>query len=1052
MLNFFNKIFNIRRHEIGVVILISILALLVGAFMASFDIGAHTFFFDHFEISDIPLAFCISGITGLIIFILYTFLSTRLPGKFFVFLCFFLVFAGIISLNYYIEYVDIELGAYIGFIIMFPVTIVTGLSFRQLIQEFLLPEQRKRMEYIIYILFLGGLVAASYSIILLMFAYPINSILLLAASAITLVLVLTSIILLFSKAIRGIKPVNKKPLAIRSGFFQLFSTKYTTYLFLFGVVSAIVAFLIHLIFLNLTRASYPSIIGFTKFMGLFLGTLYVFIFVAEHLLVHRVLYSYDSPYSLVLVPIGTFVMLLISVLIYVTLGTSTAIARFTFFFMLIGISKMVYETARYTIQHPSVKVLLLDLDPRYRQTIVPFLEGIAVMLGLTFSGMIIYFIEKLNFVHLVHYVILVLPFLILWFFICVRLIKFYQASLKDSIRKLKVSRRSVLFDILSLKERINQFLNSKSPEKIIHTLNIAEEIEPIGYEQYLIRLLSNSSEPVHKYAIKKIDAGTVLQSLPVLKTKIKEIENIDLKEEFGYVIQKFENKLSLGSENEQLSMLLNSHKVNERIIAAEIIGSFKKTEYSNSLINLVRDFEPGVKFAAIKAMAQLGSLEHAYMLIGYLSSSKYYSIAFEALINIGEGALDYLEQVFLSPDSRPEVLSRIIKIYGRIGGTKATDLLVNKIENQTKEISRLALQALVESKYQAGSLNLNRILNSIVKEIMIISWNLSAYYTIGRAKNYRLLSQAFLSEINKNYLNLYNLLSLAYNANTIASLKEKIEHGDQSDNSYAIEMLDQFIYEDIKQVLFPLLENITTRDRIKKLQYYFPDEKMDVEELIPSIITRDYNMLSLYTKACAVKCLLNQKNTKISQELISNLFSPHKLLREISAIVINKADPVFLESIYPRLDESIVQEMINLFHNLESNEIHSLLNKILFLKKNRHFSLIDEDILLKIADKLLPGYIKSGEKISITDCSDTYTFVIVYEGTLTCNLNENKNIILSSNDILYPQIIIDQYHETLEFEATADTIIFSLERETFNLLLFDNIELTNLILKIVEDN
>ncbi len=210
--------------------------------------------------------------------------------------------------------------------------------------------------------------------------------------------------------------------------------------------------------------------------------------------------------------------------------------------------------------------------------------------------------------------------------------------------------------------------------------------------------------------------------------------------------------------------------------------------WADHLLHLSRDIEPEVKLASVKAMARLGNPNHSYVLIGYLTTPVYYPYAFEALIKIGDPALPLMEQVFLLPDSDNIILSRIVRIYGKIGSPAAIEYLLGKIENQNRTIARQALLALREAKFQATPGNINRILNDIVRLINIMSWNFAAYSSISRSTRYGLLKEALESEIKDNYTNLYHLLALAYNPTSIGNIKNLLLEGNDVDISFAIEI------------------------------------------------------------------------------------------------------------------------------------------------------------------------------------------------------------------------------------------------------------------------
>ncbi len=103
-----------------------------------------------------------------------------------------------------------------------------------------------------------------------------------------------------------------------------------------------------------------------------------------------------------------------------------------------------------------------------------------------------------------------------------------------------------------------------------------------------------------------------------------------------------------------------------------------------------------------------------------------------------------------------------------------------------------------------------------------------------------------------------------------------------------LKLLDQIVNEEIKQVFFPVVENISIKERFKLLQYFFQAAKESPDSLIQDIITRDFNQISLYTKACAIVCSLLLGKAFPGQEIIASIFHPNQLIRESAAYVLNK--------------------------------------------------------------------------------------------------------------------------------------------------------------------
>ena len=1059
MFTFLFRLLNVKPKEVIMLILTSLQAICIGTFLASFDIGSHAIFLDAFPANQIPMAFIISGLFGIVIMWLYTFFSSRVSFRPFTIFSYLIIGITTIYIFYYAEFHElIKLSAFgyplmIPFTLMFPINIIVLLSFWRSIDSIYIRDQSKRILPYIKLAYIGGMVLGSWGIILFLFeSWNLELIILGSSISIFIALFLQFIINPIHKYSKIFLHQARKLNPIRSKFYEFFYSKYTFLLVIFVFLSALIGMIIHYNFISMTRNSYPMIVGFAKFLGLFIGTLFIFIYGINRFLIRKILYSYDSPYSLFLVPIGMIVLLIISTVAYLFLGYTMAIFRFTFFFLLVALVKAGYETLKNTIELPSLRVLLQTLDIRFHRAVIPRLEGSFRLISMIFAGMILIGLIQLNFhkSNQLLYVVIILA--LFWFFIAIKLINAYQAALKNSIKKIKTIVKAKEHDLSSVDKHLHKLLNSDIPERVINTLAISENTEPLSFENHLIDLLNIPSSEIRRYILRKINNLSVFDSLPKLKKLNIDDNDISSNNLRSNTIAVFEKKLSFGKSISSIEKLSNSKKISERILACEIMGSAgNKKELSGLLVNLSRDFEPEVKFAAVKAMTRINNPEHTHILIGYLSSSIFYSYSFEALVRIGNKALDQLEQVFLLPDADNILLSRIVKIYGKIGGPKAIDLLLNKVENQNRVIARQAIIALRESGFQATPDNINRILNAIVRTLNIMSWNLSAILGIGHRKKFSLLQNALNAELADNYRVLFHLLSLAYNSTAIANIRNLINSGNDRDISYAIEMLDQIVNEEIKQVLFPVLENLSIKERVKQLKYFFPAENISPGEIIYEVITRDYNVISLYAKACAIFSCLRLKNPDINQVLISNLFHPSKLIRESAAYVINKIDKNYLETVYPRIEPDIVTELKTSLEHAKNGSLYLIFNRIQFLRKCFKLLNTPEYVLLEFAGYLELNKFDKEKEITIDLNEKIYSLLIVIEGSIEVIAEGYDNITFDKYSLVYTNAIANAVNAKIILRTKTYTEFYSLDKEALNMLIFDYLDIRKSVLDCIEE-
>ncbi|MBN1416067.1 MAG: hypothetical protein JW973_13280 [Bacteroidales bacterium] len=1046
-----------KASEFFIFFLSCIQALFTGAFLVTFDIGAHVIFFQSHNSSMIPITLVISGFLGLVYMLFYVFFSNRLDFRFFILANYLVILLAISAVYFYepISSVSIYgISLMVPLSLMFPVTVITLLVFWRSMRNIYTPAQSRRLYPYIRAFQISGMIVASFLLVALFYFTWDRDLMLLACIGFMVIIAGLQLIM---NVVHRFSPVLYHPLKklnpIRSKFIEMFYTRYTLLLVAFVILSTIIAYLVHFQFISLASLTYPKLVGFSKFLAFFMGVMIIVVYFVEKSLIRKILYSYDSPYSLVLIPAGIGLATIALLLVNFLGGSSATLTRFTYVFLMITMVKIGYQITRDAIEGPSLKVLFRTLDIRFHNVIIPRIDGTLRMTGIGIAGLLLLGFLYIGLKNELFQNFLILLLSIAWLVVAIKLIKAYQKALIEGIRRLKSNIRLIEHELTSTDEKAHSLINHVDPKKVITALSLFERIEPIQHEKHLIGLLASSSFEIKKYLLEKIDEYSVLNALPVLKEapSLKETQNKEAHTLARRIMNRFETKLSFGQDKETLTLLSNSHNINDRILAAEIAGTSGKMDWNDIVMSLSRDIEPEVKISAIRAMARLNCAEHSHVLIGYLSTPGYYQFAFEALIKIGDPALESLEQVFLQPDADNTLLSRIIRIYGKIGSPKAIDLLLTKIENQNRYLTRQAIFSLREAKFQATPTNLNRILNSIIRLITVMAWNYSVYQVLNKSRKFPLLHEAFESEIKDNYDTLFQLLALAYNTASINNIRNLLSEGNDTDISFAIEMLDQILNEEIKQVFFPVVENLSISSRVKQLEYFFQTEKKDPEDLINEIIIRDFNALSYYTKVCAIFSLLKIRHPHISQELIAMLFHPDRVFRESASYVIEQIEPGYLNSVFPRLDPTAVLEIQNSLERATNRKVpYLLIDRIRFLKDVKKCKTIHEDILLEISKHLDLNNLSSNDQLLIKKNDVHYPLIVIQAGKVEIRNSANKVFTFSKNDIIYSDIF--SVYEAFSFRAVTDLTFFSLDLEMLNNLAFDNLDFRKLLFELIEES
>ena len=154
----------------------------------------------------------------------------------------------------------------------------------------------------------------------------------------------------------------------------------------------------------------------------------------------------------------------------------------------------------------------------------------------------------------------------------------------------------------------------------------------------------------------------------------------------------------------------------------------------------------------------------------------------------------------------------------------AEELLWSKVDFPDKKVVTQVFLALSHCGYRARQDQVQRIRQAIEEDIVSIVWNLKAIEQLleTEKEEFHEIIKSLREENDHSYGHIYMLLSMIYDQKSIQLVKENIETNTNEGISYAIELLDVFLSEDLKQKIIPILDDTTDLDRIRRLQMFYP--------------------------------------------------------------------------------------------------------------------------------------------------------------------------------------------------------------------------------------
>ena len=1026
------KILNIEKAEVSAVSILLFQSVFLGIFAGIFDVSAQSYFLEIFSADLIPKAFAYSGGVGIIITSVYSFFQSRI--RFSVFAVFNLVFVALvtISLRLGFAYFDHDKLVFAMFVLMGPLTIVSFLGFWGTVSRMFTLRQGKRLFGLVDTGQIMGIILASYAIpILLRFNFEILNSLYICSGSILLALIVQVIISSRFK-MKGVEADNTRK---RSNFLDLFKRKYTLLMVGFVVLSVLAAFFIHYSFLFVTEENYPEPDALASFLGVFMGTVMVFTLILKTFLYARLMKTYGLKLALVISPVLLGIFVIGALIIGSVYGYSAASAGFTFFFLLMVSGKLFSKSFKDSVEVPSSKILYQSLDPAERFDVQSRIDGTVNELAAFSSGLLMAGLALISGFKLIHFSIVLVVILLLWIILAFRLHRSYRKSLRDSLKKYQESGGEV--------QRVDTILNmSNIEEKSGDELEGILEFCPQAWNGFISRNLHkllDTPGKIREMTLDWIDRLNLDDSQDIIEKYKDQLDN-PLKKQINQLLLRFRpGKKVLDDKN--LSILIESSDPEDRLRALLAIDNEPgRPDNFQFLTLLMRDTDLRVRISAIRVAGRGKYTEFAGRIIDLLEDDVYYPFAFSALHAMGDTVLEKLDNAFNRSSASSLLMNRILNLIILLETGETIPVLVRKLEQPETSIHRKVLKRLGEMDYTPDETTHQRLSEYLHKIIGITSWNLTTRVSLKESDFSEELVKCFDREIVENYELIFDILSVMYDAQTIRQINLNIETGSTESIGYSLELLDLFVDENIKHGLFALLEDSSDNTKIAALQTEFPVEMLHGEDLLHSIINRDYNFLHTYSRVLALRELISISNYKPGDELVAHMFNPDIRVARVAAASLCILDREVFESVLDRLGEKRKEIFERLGREMQENmQLSYLFNVVSLLEGSELQNSLSIFDLYEFSTAFDFYHLGAGDEMSLSEYSRRKSLLYYKEGKLDL-MAENgelvKNIQPATFQFVNSELEKDQ--KNLVLKAGSEVDIAIMKENRFRKMIFDD--------------
>jgi hypothetical protein len=253
--------------------------------------------------------------------------------------------------------------------------------------------------------------------------------------------------------------------------------------------------------------------------------------------------------------------------------------------------------------------------------------------------------------------------------------------------------------------------------------------------------------------------------------------------------------------------------------AAKVLGLMKPTSsLISDLKRLLQDDSPEVVGYALESAGKLKRRELVPFIIQHLDRPATQRIASNTLMAYGTKIIGILKDYLGDSDENFRLRKVIPDILCQADTQRAADVLTWELNKKSEDVGSEIIEALYKMRSRNDQLHFqkNIILSEIlhlIKESYLILIKIQEQITEKKKSS---SATDLENDLARSLKHIFELLSLIYSHDDIIRAYQNICTGTKKAIDYSLELLDNILKKEIKEFLFPLIDEIPLEEKVKK--------------------------------------------------------------------------------------------------------------------------------------------------------------------------------------------------------------------------------------------
>lgn len=409
-------------------------------------------------------------------------------------------------------------------------------------------------------------------------------------------------------------------------------------------------------------------------------------------------------------------------------------------------------------------------------------------------------------------------FILIWIFFNFKVHKEYTKTVKDKI-KIKWDRADRIVETkldVDYTKLVFDTIESRNRSSILYAMHIFDLIKQDKLTPEIKKLISYKSDEMKVSSLGGLFESGETSFLPetdemisedVLEKEIGEIMSLDV---YQSVMKSYVEK-ALKDESME--------SVTAKMEVAKAIGLMEsESPLAQKLGEILWDESPEVSKYALESAAKLGKKEYIPALIRKLTNPITREDASVALAKYGDRVIGALSDYLSDREEDVELRRGTASVLARIGTQDAADYLIWELEEGNGEIDTELIDALDRIRYENSEILFRKdvVETKIIQEIKKYCQTFIRYFDNKSLWKKTEKIKDFPEDLYLSLMNIFKLLGLIYPREDVMRAYQNMRVGTKDSVDYAIELMDNTLQKDMRDIVIPLMEDLPLEERVKR--------------------------------------------------------------------------------------------------------------------------------------------------------------------------------------------------------------------------------------------